>query len=46
MLGVKSSDSFVKVSVEPNPAAGSGENEGIRFVFEVVLRGRRRSNYF
>jgi hypothetical protein len=45
MLDVKSSDSFVKVSVEPNPAAGSGESQGIRFVFEVPP-GSPPVNYF
>ncbi|HEV8001444.1 MAG TPA: DUF1573 domain-containing protein [Planctomycetaceae bacterium] len=45
MLGSKSSDSFVKVSVEPNPATGSGESQGIRFVFEVPP-GSPPVNYF
>jgi hypothetical protein len=35
LLGVKSSDSFVKVSLEPNPAISNGAQQGVRFVFEV-----------
>ena len=39
MLAVKSSDSFVKVSVEPNPEIGKREQEHgqrqVRFIFEV-----------
>lgn len=39
VLGVKSSDSFVKVSVEPNPETGKQEPERsqqrVRFIFEV-----------
>jgi hypothetical protein len=35
VLGVKSSDSFVKVSLEPNPEIATGELQGVRFVFEV-----------
>jgi hypothetical protein len=45
MLGVKSSDSFVKVSLEPNPANGSTDQQGIRFVFEVPP-GSPPVNYF
>jgi hypothetical protein len=45
MLGVKSSDSFVKVSVEPNPVSAAGEQQGIRFVFEVPP-GSPPVNYF
>jgi hypothetical protein len=35
LLGIKSSDSFVKVSLEPNPAISNGAQQGVRFVFEV-----------
>ncbi len=49
VLGVKSSDGFVKVSVEPNPASDSdsksGERQGVRFVFEVPP-GSPPVNYF
>ena len=45
MLGAKSSDDFVKVSLEPNPASGQGQQQGIRFVFEVPP-GSPPVNYF
>ncbi len=49
VLGVKSSDAFVKVSVEPNPASDiesqSGDRQGVRFVFEVPP-GSPPVNYF
>jgi hypothetical protein len=49
VLGVKSSDGFVKVSVEPNPGSGSesksGDRQGVRFVFEVPP-GSPPVNYF
>jgi len=35
LLGVKSSDNFVKVSLEPNPEIGTGAQQAVRFVFEV-----------
>jgi hypothetical protein len=35
MLGVKSNDSIVKVSVEPDPKIATGERQQVRFVFEV-----------
>jgi hypothetical protein len=45
VLDVKSSDSFVKVSVEPKPASGTGEQQRVRFVFEVPP-GSPPVNYF
>jgi hypothetical protein len=45
VLRVKSSDSFVKVSLEPNPNQQSGGQQGIRFVFEVPP-GSPPVNYF
>jgi Protein of unknown function (DUF1573) len=51
LLGVKSSDGFVKVSVEANPDGDgdknvkSGERQGVRFVFEVPP-GSPPVNYF
>jgi hypothetical protein len=45
LLSVKSSDSFVRVSVAPNPTVGKGEQQGIRFVFEVPP-GSPSVNYF
>ncbi len=35
VLGVRSSDSFVKVSLESDPAIGNSQQQGVRFVFEV-----------
>jgi hypothetical protein len=45
VLGAKSTDNFVKVSVEPSPESGTGEQQGIRFVFEVPP-GSPPVNYF
>jgi len=49
VLGVKSSDGFVKVSVEPNAGSDSesksGDRQGVRFVFEVPP-GSPPVNYF
>jgi hypothetical protein len=45
LLGAKSTDSFVKVSLEPSPESATGEQQGIRFVFEVPP-GSPPVNYF
>jgi hypothetical protein len=45
VIAVKSSDSFLKVSVEPNQSSDAGAQRGIRFVFEVPP-GSPPVNYF
>jgi hypothetical protein len=45
MLGVSSSDSFVKLSLEPSPGSGTDAPQYVRFVFEV-LPGSPPVNYF
>ncbi len=45
MLGVQSSDSFVKVSVEPSLGGDMGEQQCVRFLFEVPP-GSPPVNYF
>jgi hypothetical protein len=45
MLGVSSSDSFVKLSLESSPGSGTDAQQYVRFVFEV-LPGSPPVNYF
>jgi hypothetical protein len=45
VIAVKSSDSFLKVSVEPSQSSDAGAHQGIRFVFEVPP-GSPPVNYF
>jgi hypothetical protein len=45
VIAVKSSDSFLKVSVEPSQSSDAGARQGIRFVFEVPP-GSPPVNYF
>jgi hypothetical protein len=35
LLGVEKDADFVHVSVEPNPEIGGGQQQGVRFVFEI-----------
>jgi hypothetical protein len=35
LLGVEKDADFVRVSVEPNPEIGGGQQQGVRFIFEI-----------
>jgi hypothetical protein len=35
LLGVEKDAEFVRVTVEPNPEIGGGEQQGVRFIFEI-----------